>query len=90
LPTLFLLTRAGCCLCEGLEEKLRALDPPLPFSPVDVDADPHLQARFGLEVPVLAVRESAGEGELRPLPRVSPRLTDGRLRRWLEQQGVGG
>ena len=88
LPTLFLLTRAGCCLCEGLEEKLRALNPPLPFSLVDVDGDPDLQGRFGLEVPVLAVQESPGE--LRPIPRVSPRLTDGPLRRWLEQQGVGG
>ena len=56
LPVLLLLTRKGCCLCEGLEQKLRALDPPLALELIDVDGDPALQARFGLEVPLLQVR----------------------------------
>ncbi len=76
---LLLLTRQGCCLCEGLEEKLHRLA--LPFEQRDVDADPALQARYGLEVPVLLMGE-------RELPRVSPRLSPEALRRWLQEQGV--
>jgi hypothetical protein len=77
--TLVLITRQGCCLCEGLEEKLRTLA--MPLERRDVDADPALQTRYGLEVPVLL----AGEREL---PRVSPRLGPEALRRWLQEQGV--
>jgi hypothetical protein len=76
---LVLLTRQGCCLCEGLEDKLRSLAVPLERR--DVDGDPALQARYGLEVPVLL---SGG----RELPRVSPRLGPEALRRWLQEQGV--
>ncbi|MFN6355063.1 MAG: glutaredoxin family protein, partial [Cyanobacteriota bacterium] len=36
MAELVLITREGCCLCEGLEEKLAALA--LPFSRLDVDA----------------------------------------------------
>jgi hypothetical protein len=78
-PPLVLFTRQGCCLCEGLEEKLRALD--LTVERRDVDTDPALQARYGLEVPVLL----AGGREL---PRVSPRLGAEALRRWLQEQGA--
>ena len=86
MPSLVLYTRAGCCLCEGLEERLRALDPPPALTLVDVDQDPALQARYGLEVPVLAL-PSAGGGEPQPLPRVSPRLAGARLRDWLRRHG---
>jgi hypothetical protein len=89
--TLVLYTRRGCCLCEGLEERLRALEPLSgaslpPLQPVDVDADPQLQARYGMEVPVLALRDAVGS--LRELPRVPPRLTGERLVAWLLKQGV--
>jgi hypothetical protein len=77
-------TRQGCCLCEGLEERLRALDPPPPLTLVDVDGDPSLQARFGLEVPLLA--EAVGQGSLRLLPRVPPRLSGAGLANWLRRQ----
>ena len=80
---LVLLTRRGCCLCEGLEEKLRQLQIPLDLR--DVDTDPALQARYGLEVPVLLQPTPAGEREL---PRASPRLSPEALRRWLNDQGV--
>ncbi|MFM2080451.1 MAG: hypothetical protein RLZZ219_1133 [Cyanobacteriota bacterium] len=83
MPDLVLLTRRGCCLCEGLEEKLRALDLALELR--DVDADPALQARYGLEVPVLLRAGVDGEREL---PRVSPRLAGEALRHWLHGQGV--
>ena len=89
-PGLVLFTRQGCCLCEGLEEKLRDLGlsasgPATALMLVDVDADPQLQARYGLEVPVLALREG---GSLRELPRVPPRLMGERLAAWLENAGV--
>ncbi len=84
---LVLFTRQGCCLCEGLEEKLRALDPPQPLQVIDVDTDPALQRRYGLSVPVLAVA-GAGDGSLQELPRVSPRLAGAQLRAWLIRQGV--
>ena len=82
---LLLYTRRGCCLCEGLEEKLRQLEPAPALRLIDVDADPELQARYGLEVPVLVHRSAAGD---RPLPRVSPRLSGAALARWLAGQGL--
>ena len=54
-PPLRLYTRIGCCLCEGLEERLRALDQPPILELLDVDGDPDLQARYGLRVPVLEI-----------------------------------
>jgi hypothetical protein len=89
--TLLLFTRRGCCLCEGLEEKLRALDPPPRLHTRDVDADPALQARYGLEVPVLAmpIDETAGVA-WRDLPRVPPRLAGESLRIWLQRNGFPG
>ena len=85
MAELVLYTRRGCCLCEGLEEKLRQLAVPLQC--LDVDQDPQLQARYGLEVPVLLLRD----GELeRQLPRVSPRLSVAQLGDWLRGQGCLG
>ena len=82
-PSLLLFSRQGCCLCEGLEQKLRTLPLPLALQVVDVDGDAALQQRYGLEVPVLALN---GTGGLRILPRVSPRLPEPQLLRWLLQQ----
>ncbi|MCP9774107.1 glutaredoxin family protein [Cyanobium sp. HWJ4-Hawea] len=91
---LLLFTRAGCCLCEGLEEKLRALTPVVALSLVDVDGDPALQARYGLEVPVLAIPapqgEVAGTRPWRELPRVPPRLMGKSLADWLLKNGFPG
>ena len=83
MAELVLITREGCCLCQGLEEKLASLA--VPFQRLDVDRDPALLARFDLEVPVLLLRH--GERE-QLLPRVSPRLEGVQLRAWLERQGV--
>ena len=99
-PPLRLYTRAGCCLCEGLEERLRALDPPPLLEPVDVDGDPALQARYGLRVPVLAwaggsaAAAGAAPAEAPParawvdLPPVPPRLGGERLLAWLAAHGA--
>ena len=81
---LVLYSRQGCCLCEGLEQKLRALDPAPELQVIDVDADPDLQARYGIEVPVLALPRP-GDAPV-TLPRVSPRLSGDGLQRWLLQQ----
>jgi hypothetical protein len=86
LPPLLLYSRRDCCLCEGLEQKLRVLDPAPPLTVVDVDDDPALQARFGLEVPVLLL---LGEGGApRQLPRVPPRLQGAQLQHWLARHAV--
>jgi glutaredoxin len=55
--TVTLYTRKGCHLCDDAEALLRRLG----YEPavIDVDSDPALQARYGDEVPVLAV-----EGEV--------------------------
>ena len=85
-PPLRLYTRQGCCLCEGLRERLEALEPAPRLLPLDVDADPELLARYDLRVPVLAV--SGGDGGWRDLPPVPPRLGGERLARWLADQGA--
>ncbi|WP_398327029.1 glutaredoxin family protein [Vulcanococcus sp.] len=83
MAELVLITREGCCLCDGLEEKLLALG--LAYTRLDVDADPALKARFDFEVPVLLRREGAAE---RVLPRLSPRLSAHQLGTWLQEQGL--
>ena len=85
---LLLFTRQGCCLCDGLEEKLEALVPAPAFTRIDVDGDPALQARYGLEVPVLAVAK--GSAEWQELPRVPPRLSGDGLAVWLLKNGFAG
>lgn len=87
---LVLFSRQGCCLCEGLEEKLRALDPAPPLLVIDVDQDPALQARFGLEVPLLAWRRVGPPGAAADqlLPRVPPRLQGTALQVWLQKNGL--
>jgi hypothetical protein len=53
-PTLALLTRVDCHLCEVAAADLRATG--VPFATIDVDTDPALQARFGDAVPVLLLQ----------------------------------
>jgi hypothetical protein len=53
---LVLLGREGCGLCEEFESELRALSERLSLPPLerrDVDADPELQRRYGMRIPVL-------------------------------------
>ena len=84
MTELVLYSRRGCCLCEGLEQRLRELDLTalaLSLTVLDIDADnvpPELRARYDLEVPVLQI-------DGRPLSRVSPRLTGEGLFNWLQR-----
>ena len=87
---LVLYSRQGCCLCAGLEERLRALEPPPPLQRIDVDSDAVLQARYGLDVPVLAVRHGDAGGDEQLLPRVPPRLQGPALQVWLQKNGFPG
>lgn len=98
-PPLRLYTRIGCCLCEGLEERLRALDQPPILELLDVDGDPDLQARYGLRVPVLARAGGSAAAGAAPagaspalawvdLPPVPPRLGGERLQAWLAAHGA--
>lgn len=53
---LLLLTRPDCGLCEEFEAALRQLSAELPLPPLrtlDVDSDPRLARRHGLDIPVL-------------------------------------
>ncbi|WP_186545187.1 glutaredoxin family protein [Synechococcus sp. ROS8604] len=83
---LLLFSRAGCCLCEGLEQRLRDLNleqdvHPLQLEVVDIDSPEcpvSLRARYDLEVPVLVLDDTE-------LPRVSPRLSGDGLRNWLQR-----
>ena len=84
MQKLTLYSRTGCCLCEGLESRLRDLDLlglSIELTVMDIDAPgtPQLlKARYDLEVPVLALDGSE-------LPRVSPRLTGEGLLSWLQR-----
>ena len=84
MKQLTLYSRTGCCLCEGLESRLRALDLvglSIALTVIDIDmpgTPPDLRARYDLEVPVLALNGSE-------LPRVSPRLMGEGLLNWLQR-----
>ena len=84
MKQLTLYSRTGCCLCEGLESRLRALDLlglsiELPVMDIDTPGVPQeLKARYDLEVPVLALDGSE-------LPRVPPRLMGEGLLNWLQR-----
>jgi hypothetical protein len=52
LGPLVLYSRTWCHLCEEMAILLRARG--VPFTEVDVDSDPALEARWGMLVPVLA------------------------------------
>lgn len=76
-----LLGRQGCGLCEEMHEALHAFGRgfPLPaIVEVDVDADPELQRRYGLRVPVLLWGEAIV---------CEARLDEAELRRMLRNRG---
>jgi len=55
-PGLVVISREGCGLCEDMLHALAELERAQsiqPVSVVDVDSDPELARRFGIQVPVL-------------------------------------
>ncbi|KAK4801608.1 hypothetical protein SAY86_022095 [Trapa natans] len=77
---LVLYSKPGCCLCDGLKEKLQAaflLSGPDSLSDVefqirDITSNPEWEKAYQYEIPVLARILSDGTEET--LPRLSPRL----------------
>jgi len=55
LPSVVLFTRHDCCLCEEALAEVEVARRARPFAlkVIDVDSDPELAARYGLEVPVI-------------------------------------
>jgi len=70
---LSLYSRPGCHLCDVMKETITrvAQDVPLTLEEVDISSDPALEARYGLEIPVLLMdgkkiaKYRVGEDELR-------------------------
>jgi thiol-disulfide isomerase/thioredoxin len=72
---LTLYSRPGCHLCDDMkaivERVIRSLPGPITVEEVDISTDPALEARYGLEIPVLlvngkkAAKVRATEDELR-------------------------
>ncbi|KAG6786174.1 hypothetical protein NC652_005955 [Populus alba x Populus x berolinensis] len=77
---LILYSKPGCCLCDGLKEKLQAaflLSGPHSLHDVDlqvrdITSNPEWESAYQYEIPVLAKVLSDGTEET--LPRISPRL----------------
>lgn len=77
---LILYSKPGCCLCDGLKEKLQAaflLSGPHSLHDVDlqvrdITSNPEWERVYQYEIPVLAKVLSDGTEET--LPRISPRL----------------
>ena len=89
---LTLYSRKGCCLCEGLEQRLQAIDlkdftPSIELRVIDIDhpnTSKEVKARYEFEVPSLVI----GSEEMKDifeLPRPSPRLNGEGLFRWLQK-----
>ena len=89
---LILYSRVGCCLCKGLENRLRSLsleclDPPLSLCVMDIDSTQVSEverARYELSVPVLCIAKEKFQQSIE-LPRVSPRLNNEGLFKWLQK-----
>ena len=76
-PALRLLSRPGCHLCEDMKARVAPLVARLggTLEEVDVDSDPALAARFGLEIPVLLDAGGRVVAKLRdPAERIARRL----------------
>ena len=89
---IFIFVRKGCCLCETLKNKLtkinfKEIKPKLEINEIDIDRFDLYQdkyKKFDHEVPVVAIKESTSQNFIK-LPRISPRLKDDQLKKWLEK-----
>ena len=94
IDAMFLIfyTRKGCCLCEGLEQRLnnislQDLDPPLTLEVVDIDSDSISEAEknnYDLRVPIM-VLSFKEQDQIIELPRISPRMKENDLFRWMQK-----
>tara|TARA_Y100001968_G_C19451898_1_gene769262 strand:+ start:293 stop:691 length:399 start_codon:yes stop_codon:yes gene_type:complete len=89
---LTLYTRKGCCLCEGLEQRLenislQKLVPPLILKVIDIDSDfitDDARKNLDLRVPVMVISLKEQNRDIE-LPRVSPRTSEEDLFKWMQK-----
>ena len=89
---IFIFVRKDCCLCETLKNKLKKINfkeikPKLEINEIDIDRFDLYQdkyKKFDHEVPVVAIQESMSQKFIE-LPRISPRLKNDQLKKWLEK-----
>ena len=79
---LILFSKPGCHLCEGLEEKLRAIQSIDLFLDVrDITQDDRAFEKYQYEIPVLYVQKD--NDHLVQLPRPSPRSSINQIEKML-------
>lgn len=80
---LTLYSRPGCHLCDDMKAVIDrvAVSVPLTLTVVDISTDAGLEARYGLEIPVLLVNGGRA---------AKYRVTEGELRRILEGRAGDG
>ncbi len=80
---LILYSKPGCHLCEGLEEKLRAIKAiDLHLDIRDITQDDRDFEHYQYEIPVLYVQQD--DGNLVQLPRQSPRSSIEQITKMLQ------
>ena len=60
MPRITFYSRPGCHLCEDARREMELAEPSIEIDEIDVDSDPLLRERYGLDIPVAV----AGEREL--------------------------
>lgn len=86
MTTLTLYSRPGCHLCDEMKALVqrvaRTAAEPIAIDEIDISTDPDLEARYGLEIPVLLI-----DGK----KAAKYRIAEGALRRMLiERAGRAG
>ncbi|MFM7472260.1 MAG: glutaredoxin family protein [Nodosilinea sp.] len=81
-----LYSKPGCHLCEGLEVKLRSIQPTIALEVRDITSRDDWWQRYQYEVPVLCQVRLTPTGSIEtPLPRPSPRIPQGKLEQLIQK-----
>ena len=80
---LILYSKPGCHLCEGLEVKLKQIEPPkFDLEILDITTSEDWFTAYQYEIPVLRLELPEGE---KTIPRFSPRMSVDRLAQQLDK-----
>jgi glutaredoxin len=83
---IILYSKPGCHLCEGLQEKLEQIQPPIDLEIRDITSRDDWFQAYQYEIPVLFLeRTTTNPSELVPLPRPSPRASVAQLQQLLQR-----
>jgi thiol-disulfide isomerase/thioredoxin len=81
---LTIYSRPGCHLCDAMKELVRRVaastPAPIAIEEIDISTDPELEARYGVEIPVLVV-------DAKKVAKY--RITEGALAQLLRAREVG-